>query len=682
MMNKNARFPNLAQEDRTEVGYATIPFKSGEWNGKPLEIVDESGVPVSDAWIYPFGAKYDDGTYRYGALMSRLDIPGLSERALTVRNATSPLTEPTFRYSEGLISSSGFQIFVAITKNSNVNSTGFSKWESLEDNGMRKVIRSRSRIGHFVAVLTLYIYNNQDLMKWELDVVGSDPLTTDRIYDFDELHLLIMGDDHYLNVRGAARRGITVISPFKHFRLMKRSDGIFGDGQKQSWYGELVTVSKSAQVAYSAAAALAFPLWGMSKDWVRDGEAYGALGVVPDTPVPLPKGGHQAVISKYVNVWKYINSQGAPWDDYPEGLTKAPGQTGSQFDFGIFKGWDILHTGMAELVEVYRFLATEEAKRPGHYLEENGEQVTSANHPRWVTWNGVTHWHFGVSPDRLGKTDPNAPYNTNGWNGKDWQHMSSNLLYIASLLTGSYQLRDEQQHEVEFFLAGHTLPSQFPGWSTNGRGEPRAFGRTHLALLHHWTVLDRQDIIDKMMDRFKQVVKNAWQGSVTNPVQVFNITTDPRVFPNKQQAWVPWNEHFGWIGIAALYRITQDKEVKQMMVDWGDTIINWGWRIETNGSATPGHGVKWLPGGAAITPQQFFNPDYWLPANSFNEWMAAVTVFAKDCNLFNAPTRARAQQIYDYISGVRMRNYNPVTKPFDTFGEWTAIDVKQMEPRS
>lgn len=678
MTNKTARFPNSADQDRTEIGYATIPFKSGEWDGTPLEVVDSDGVLIKDAWVYPFGKKYPDNTHRYGALMTRLSIPGKSEQVVTVRDASNPITEPVFRYSQGLGKSSGFRLFLATTKDSQVTSTGFSDWTTIEDNGMRRVFQSVSRIGHFVANVKLYVYNDQDLIKWELDVTGSDPSTTIRTYDFDELHFLILGDDHLLNIRGAARRGVHTLKANKHFRLMKSQDGPFGDGQKQSWYGELITLAGNAESTYSAAAALAFPFHGMSQDWVEAGEAFGALGVVPETPVVIPNGGFQAIANKYVSVWNYMNQKGTPWEDYPEGLTKTPGQTGNQLDFGILKGWDILYTGMAELVEIYRFLATEDAKRPGHYLEMDGTQVTHANHPKWVTWSGVTHWHFNVSKDRLGKTDPNAIMNSNGWVGKDWEHMSSNLLYIASLLTGSYQLRDEQNHEVEYYLAGHTVPSEFPGWSTNSRGEPRGFGRTHLALLHHDTILDREDILNKAMDRFEQVIRFAWTGASNNPVQPWSLTNDPRVFPNRQTAWVPWNNQLGWIGIVALWRATQDPNVQQVMVDWGKTIINWGFRINANGSVDLGHGCKWLPGGVSITTAQFNDPNFWIPTSQFShEWGLAVCKFAKDSDLFDAVTKARAQQIFDEVHRRRMASYNPA-EPFDSFGEWTALDGTQM----
>lgn len=682
-MLRKIRFANLAVPDRTEVAYATVPFKQGEWGGRALAVLDKDGNLVSDAWVYPFGKRYRDGTHRYGMLLARVTVGGRdSENNVTMLSVTDTVTpglEPQFKFGAGLTQTTPFSLHLAVVKEGATSVINFTNWRSVESNGMRLMVESLGRVGDFVAKLRLYIYNDQNLIKWELDVTGSNPDTTERIHGFDEIHFLVRGDQQLLHVRGANGRGAEMITPYKHFKLMRGSQGFFGDGQRQCYYGELITyVPGDLESAYSAAAAVAFEMYGMSQDWVEAGEAFGANGVVPETPVPVPGNGLAALSKRYVPVWNLMNrSAGNPWDDYPDGLTKTPGQTGGQFDFGVMKGWDVLHSGFGELVEPYRFLATEDAKRPGHYLESNGSPVTHKNHPRWVVWNMVTHWHFSVSPDRLGKTDPNAPYATNGWVGKDWQHFSSNLLYVAALLTGSHQLRDIMNVEVEGFLAGHTVPSEFPGWSTNARGEARGFGRPHLALLHHDTILDRPEILDKMIDRFNQVVKNQWTGANNAPVQPWYLTNDPRVFTNGQTAWVPWNNHLGWIGLYMLWLASVDRpeylDIQEVLVGLGQTIVNWGWRVDSEGVATPGHGVKWLKGGAPITPAQFFDPNYWLPATSFNEWMAAVSLFAKDSGLFDASTRARAQQIWHHIEGIRLRNYNPAVKPYDTFGEWTAI---------
>lgn len=680
-MLRTIRFANSAALDRTEVSYATVPFKQGEWDGvTPLAVLDENSALIRDAWVYPFGAKYEDGTYRYGALLARVSLEGRAgkyETFVSVTDSFQPGSEPQFRFAQELVSSEPFALHLAVIKDQTTNYVHFSKWSAEESNGMRLVVSSLGRVGDFVAKLRLYIYNDQNHIRWELDVTGSNPNTTERVHSFDEIHFLVNGRQHFINIRGAAGRGVEIIEPFKHFKLMRRSQGVFGDGQRQSYHGELVTLTpKNPASANSAAAAVGFEMWGMCQDWVECGEAFGAAGHVPDTPVVLNNNGFQAVAKKYVPIWQLMNrSSGNPWDDYPDGLSKTPGQTGGQFDFGVIKGWDVLFTGMGELVEVYRFLATEDAKRPGHYLEFDGSPVTHANHPRWVTWDGITHWNFGVSSDRLGKTDPSAPYSTNGWKGKDWQHFSSNVLYLASLLTGSYQLREQQNNEAEIFLAGHTVPSQFPNWSTNNRGEPRAFGRTHLALLHHNTMLGRQDILDKMMDRFEQVVKHRWNGANTSPVQPWSLTNDPRVFTNGQTAWVPWNNHLGWIGIYVLWLASgKDPEVEKVMVGLGQTMVNWGWRVNSNGTVNLGHGMKWFSGGQGITPAQFNDPTVWLPVAQFNEeWGLAVCKFAKSSPLFDATTQARAKVIFDEMHRRRMRNYNAVGNPFDSFGEWTAI---------
>src|SRR5690606_32042777 len=127
---------------------------------------------------------------------------------------------------------------------------------------------------------------------------------------------------------------------------------------------------------------------------------------------------------------------GDPWDDYALGVTKTPGQTGGQRDFGCIEGAEVLSMAAAELLDAYYFMATEETKRPCHFYEADASLVRSRNHPRWVVWSGRTHYSTSVSNDRLGKTDPDWGATYHGWHGKDLEHHSSNLLSMAALLCG------------------------------------------------------------------------------------------------------------------------------------------------------------------------------------------------------------------------------------------------------
>jgi len=677
-MEKKARFPNLSSVDREEVGYATIPFKKGEWKGEPLLVRDEDEKVIKNSWIFPFGAKYDDDTHRYGALLTKLYVPSRKDKIVYVVDTKEPVKEPVFKYAKGVTNFMDSSMNMIINIGDSVHKASFNEWVMRENNGMRKVFESVSRVGssNFVADLKTYLCSDQDVVRFELKVTGSNPDNADRTYEFSSIHLFLSGRG-LLNIRGHERRGVEVIKPLKHFKLMDGVHGPFGDGQSQTWYGELYLPNNEPDAVRNAIAASEFPFWGMSMDWVECGEAFGALGVVPEPPIELPDDGFTAVARRYVETWKYMNNKGSPWDDYPLGLTKTPNQTGGQKDFALIIGWDVLWTGMAELLESYRFLATEESKRPGHYKESNGLPVTHMAHPDWVTVDSITHYDTNVSRDRLGKTDSYAPYMTNGWKGKDWQHFSSNLLYMTALLTGSYELRDEQEWEVELYLAGHTLPSDKPGWSTNGRGEARGFGRTHLSMCNHWTILDRPDLIERMHMRFMEVVKPTWEGAKRSPVKNWHHVNDIRVIPNTE-AWVPWNECLGFPGMVALYNLTKDDDVKQHLIDWGTSLIKYAWRIKRDDKDNIiqldiGGGIKWYDSGRPITSSQYWDKRYFRIGVNMNGWSHQVPKFIMDSDWYDTDIRTLAEEIYTKFSKDRLKTYDPIKDPFDEWGQWTAI---------
>ena len=680
MFNKSVRFSNQSAEPREEVGFSTIPFKKGEWSGEPIKAVDGNGNQIADAWVYPLGRPYSDGSYRFGELLAKVQVEGSEQEVISLEPNLNSATEPQFVYSPELVNPTNIiQYGLMIDTSNGSMSTNFSTWDVVEDRGMRKVFSSTQRLGDFVAKLRLYIFNNQNLMKWELDLTASNPNTVERTHTLTKVTFGIVGNGRFMNIRNAARRNVRIINAYQTFELIGPEDGVFGDGQKQTWYGEILTASSEPDKNVSQISAANSPLWGVSLDWADADEAFGALGVVPEPPADfLPARGLYTLIDEYSEWLSYLNNRGDVWQDYPLGLTKTPSQTGHQEDFAILKGWDVLWSGAAELVDFYQFLAGEDAKRPGHYLEADGSPVRSADHPLWVSFNGETHFHFGVSRDRLGKTDSSKRSITEGWRSKDWQHWSSNLLFVGALLTGSYQLRDEMNNEAELYLAGFTLPSQL-NVTTSKRLTPRAFGRTHLAMFHMNTILNREDIVERAMDRFREVIRDDWLGATRAPVKNWFKFNDARLFENRQDSWAPWNECLGWYGMVALWRETQDPQVQQLMVEWGETLIKYGWRVNPeNNLAEVGYAVKWNDDGSAVPDEQLFNTDFWRPSGrGIARWSAGVPTFIKDSDLFGPAIRLKAQEIFDLLEAERLRGYSE-ERPFDDFGNWTAISPHRL----
>ena len=679
MINKSVRFPNLSQFERTEVAYTTVPFAKGEWDGESPLVLTTLAEEQIDSVIEPFGARWSDGTVRYARLLARLTIPAETVVVHYLVDGQLQNEEP-FEMDPRVIQGAGPNSPALGIKVDGVwEWTQFNKELTLlENNRLRQVIRSRHRMGDFVVDMKYYIMSRQQLVRFELSVTGSNPSNTLYIYPFEEIRL-VAGGGNLMNIRGMRKRGVEHVEQYVDFRLMP-NNGTFGDGQKQTWYGEImpaVDPQDMSQVS-NGLAAVNFPLYGMSRDW-EESKAYASFGVMQE---PESNQVWQHVHENYHRFFNFMNSSGGPWDVYILGLAKTAGQTGAQRDFGCLEGGEVLHTAAAELLDAYLFMATEDSKRPGHYYEADATPVRHTNHPQWVTWDGRTHWHWGVSPDRLGKNAPQMGHVHHGWFGKDWQHHSSNLLTLAALLTGSYMLQDEVDTEMELYLAGMTLPSAYPGWSTSGLRAPRGFGRSTHAVCNHYLLTARQDVKQHMLNRFHEVCNVQWDGANIAPVRNWAHVLDNRVLNGEVEGWVPWNEVLGFVGIVALYNVTQDPVVRDVMVAWGNTIVKYGWRETRSGSvlvnAEGGGGVKWNPDGSPLTPAQYWDPALFEPAGGgLQLWHTpAVKVVGTNPAIFGEP---EAELAMEYLTFQRSNYLNPPgPSAFEEYGRWEALDILEI----
>jgi hypothetical protein len=671
------RFPNLSNADRTEIAYATVPFAQGEWNGVvPLKMTKD-GKDL-DSVIEPMGARYLDGSVRYGRSLTRLTIPANQTIETMVVDGVPSFDSPFIIHPTIKSLSPNSVPIIGIRNGSSwINSTFATNLILVEDNRLRKVFQTKERLGNFVADLKIYLMSNQQLVKFEISLTGSNPTNTLFTYSFDEIRLALSGPNNYINVRGMNRRGVTIVDPYKIFRLMS-GPGYFGDGQKQSWYGEIMpslNASDTTQVS-NARAALEHCLYGMSTDWTAKG-AYAAFGTTQQ-----PERGNTTemwndIANDYNNFKGFTDRVGDPWDDYLLGLTQTPGQTGGQRDFSMLEGGPELFLGAAEVLDLYQFLATEETKRPGHYFEYDCRNVNSIVHPRWIVWGGRTHWHTGVSTDRLGKTDPDLGGYFHGWQGKDWEHHSSNLLTFAALMTGSYLLLDEVNNEVELYISGHTLPSMLPGWSTNDRFAARAFGRTHHAMVNHFLLTGRQDLKTRMIERFRQCVVNFWDGATHTPVKNWLHMKDARILSADIDAWVPWNESLGVVGAVALYNVTQDTQLLSFLVAWSVSIMKYGWRktVDANGAIASlyiGQGVQWYATGQP--PVDYTESTQFIPAFGFETWgIAVIKVIRDNPGVFATEDVAMANEYYNYLY-----SHRDARDIFSDWGRWSAIKLQQV----
>lgn len=179
----------------------------------------------------------------------------------------------------------------------------------------------------------------------------------------------------------------------------------------------------------------------------------------------------------------------------PFGLQENPSQTGNQDDFGATHGLHLLE-GMSDMMEAYRDSAYADALRGILRYEPDGTRLDLANHPDWVTWSGKTHWHTGVSPDRLGK-DRTVIAN---WRGYDREHRSRNALAAYAWMTDDPVIDALIDHQ----LTNDQADIRF---RRRQRSKARAEGRCIADFAHMALISD-----DQRREGFLQLLNDvAWQ---------------------------------------------------------------------------------------------------------------------------------------------------------------------------
>jgi hypothetical protein len=321
----------------------------------------------------------------------------------------------------------------------------------------------------------------------------------------------------------------------------------------------------------------------------------------------------------------------------------------------------------------------QEACRPVHKYEADGRPVDPAEHPDWIVWSGKTHWHPGVSKDRLGKSDDEDPWDPYGWTGKDREHWSSNYICAFALLTGAHWARLELENEARLYLAGQTLD---PELSTSNAGAPRGGGRTALAASWNLCVTDDRRLAERMDQRMDRVYFRQWAGRTlpkhkVRPMAVNN--PDPRQLYGKHHYWNPWQDAMAAVGFAAHHRMTSNPRARELAEALAVNVVQHGWLVDQRGNEVA-MTVRWLD-GEPFTKEQWQSDDetlvQWSWGTAFSEWAVGAVEIARVVAKRDGDDAllAKATEIQR-----RMRKGRKPPPPgypwlggIDRFGEWNAV---------
>lgn len=162
-----------------------------------------------------------------------------------------------------------------------------------------------------------------------------------------------------------------------------------------------------------------------------------------------------------------------------EGVSRFPGQSGAQADFGSDKGFEATLFGTPMWILYYQG-ALVDRFRTYNIHEQDGSKVTKENHPNRITWGQITFHQ--LSQDLLGKDRYSYPTVGIDWHGYDTQHMSQNGQTVYLALTGDELEYDTMENAIEanmqqaknLMLADREVGRTFACWARHHRLLPQS----------------------------------------------------------------------------------------------------------------------------------------------------------------------------------------------------------------
>jgi len=259
------------------------------------------------------------------------------------------------------------------------------------------------------------------------------------------------------------------------------------------------------------------------------------------------------------------------------GIGKTPGQTGAQEDFAATKGTHVVLSQQPAFIPALQFASYYELFRGINHYESNGEPLKADDHPNWITWNGVTHWHGGVSPDRLGK-EGSAPPGT-GWFGYDDQHRSQNNFAAYAMLSDDPLIDDQIDRQFEVDKACYRIKN-----SRWGAGAARAQGRHTGAWAQFLTVTEGarregwKDLIDKRVNLSLSQTSMNVNGdmkalSVKGPDGRKQIYRNGELAPTVSM----WEHGLAMVGLYNTYKQNPTEELKELLTKVANTMLKYAW---------------------------------------------------------------------------------------------------------
>lgn len=390
-------------------------------------------------------------------------------------------------------------------------------------------------------------------------------------------------------------------------------------------------------------AAIEGPVVGVSHDWAGKWLANENVPQAEPSVLPSTNLTWAAFLDRIASFggWAAVREMGS-------GLY--PGQTGDQEDFGATKGTEAVTQFDPRWIYRALYSMQVDALRGFNHYEDNGEPLRAANHPNWWTWSFGTHWHTGVSPDRLGKVSSPIPMGT-GYSGWDDQHRTHNNLAALIALTDDPLLEDQVRFMVEVDRAAYSVRALYIDAA-------RAQGRTAGALAQLISVLGEADadaLTEVMLQRLVGINSNPTL-SVPGPMKVLSWGMPD----GRKNVFLPsgergrfvslWEHGLAMVGLYAAWKLTKTPTLGNTLRKVAETMAEFGcfehggtwWTVGDilwSDGETPPQGL--VPGSTAVAAEPGIG--------GVLGWTFAGMLAARE---ILGPTHSKAPKLNAYIASV------------------------------
>jgi len=231
------------------------------------------------------------------------------------------------------------------------------------------------------------------------------------------------------------------------------------------------------------------------------------------------------------------------YDERRFGIGRQPSAAGDKEDFGATKGTYVVVGREPKALHMLAYSAYADVYRPGAGFFEPDAAGTLVPldpdaHPDWQTWSDYTHYHPGVSPDRLGKTASGFGFpnlDATGYAGYDDQHRSQNTLCAVLALW--------DDPLAESIIQMRSIPDQK---MLRGRvGATRAVGRLSGAWSQYVLLLDDGTARRRFLDRIDEKLQVVHDKSLLNAPGPVKVIAKGGPDPRKQVYYPPSHARVG-----------------------------------------------------------------------------------------------------------------------------------------